>query len=389
MISRDAGSDPLRDGVGQGDRRPIQVLFANNYDMARARAGWLAGTYPGHHLYGTALLGSEFDVVDLPFSADDALAHATRLTRGKLGNIGQQLAAARLRRTGSVVYGVAAQELRSLAILRGARLFSTPVVGIFHTAPSRRMSRGFALRGFDRVIALSRHTQQGLVDGGMLPERVSVLGWGADLAFAGFAPRGPAAADAPVVAAGKTGRDMGTLLEALRATGLPARIYGDRGELERTGPIPAKVTIRPASAKDTSSAPLKYDDSVMVDLRSAALVAIPLSSPDWLTGLTEVVDVLACGRPMILTRAPYFDFDIEEIGCGWWVEPGDVRGWSELLAAALSDRDRLDQMGRAGRAWAERHLNADLFTAGLRRVLLDAVGGGSSTAPPRYEHARG
>ena len=109
MIPRDAGSDPLDDGVGQGDRGPIRVLFANNYDMARARAGWLAGTYPGHHLYGTARLGSEFDIVDLPFSTDDALARATRRTRGKFGNIGQQLAAARLRRPGSVVYGAASR----------------------------------------------------------------------------------------------------------------------------------------------------------------------------------------------------------------------------------------------------------------------------------------
>jgi glycosyltransferase involved in cell wall biosynthesis len=389
MIPRDAGSNPLDEEVRQGARDSIQVLFANNYDMARARAGWQAGTYPGHHLYGTARLGSEFEVVDLPFNTDDSLARATELTRGKLGSIGQQVAAVRLRRAQGVLYGAAAQELRSLAVLRSARLFSTPIVGIFHSAPSRRTSRGFALRGFDRVIALSQHTGRGLVDGGMPPERVTMLGWGADLDFSGFAPMGPAATDAPVVAAGKTGRDMPTLLEAMRATGLPARIYGDRGELERTGPIPANVTIRPVSSNDTTSAPLKYDEAVMADLRSAAVVAIPLSSPDWLTGLTEVVDVLACGRPMILTRAPYFDFDIERIGCGWWVEPGDVRGWSERLTAALADRNRLEQMGRAGRAWAEQYLNADLFTAGLRRVLLDTVGRGPSTAPPRYEHARG
>ena len=389
MIPRDAGSDPLDEGVREGARDPIQVLFANNYDMARARAGWRAGTYPAHHLYGTAQLGSEFDVVDLPFSTDDRLARAMELTRGKLGNIGHQVAAARLRRPGSVVYGAAAQELRSLAVLRAARLFSTPIVGIFHSAPSRRMSRGFALRGFDHVIALSQHTRQGLEHGGIPPERITVLGWGADLAFSGFAPREPAATDAPVVAAGKTGRDMRTLLEALRATGLPARIYGDRGELGHTGPIPADVVVRPVSSNDSSSAPLKYDEAVLADLRSAAVVAIPLLSPDWLTGLTEVVDVLACGRPMILTRAPYFDFDIEQIGCGWWVEPGDVRGWSERLTAALSDRDRLDQMGRAGRAWAEQHLNADLFTAGLRRVLLDTVGRGSSTVPLRSDDARG
>jgi glycosyltransferase involved in cell wall biosynthesis len=369
MTSRDAGSEE----AARGAREPIPVLFANNYDMARARAGWLAGTYPAHHLYGTAQLGGEFEVVDLPFHDGDRLARATELTRRRLGDLGQQLDAARSRRPGRVVYGAAAPELRSLAALRATRLFTTPIVGVFHSAPSSRLHRWSALRGFDRVIALSEQTRRDIVEAGIAPGRVSVLAWGADLDFAGFAPRAPAGALAPVVATGKTGRDMRTLLAALRATGLPAHIYGERGELDRAGPIPAQVTVRPVSSNDGTSAPMSYDAAVTDDLRSAAVVAIPLANTDRLTGLTEIVDVLACGRPMILTRTPHFDFDIEEIGCGWWVEPGDVRGWSERLTAAMADRDRLDRMGRSGRAWAEAHLNARLFTDGLRRVLLEVA----------------
>jgi glycosyltransferase involved in cell wall biosynthesis len=373
MSSRNAGSDPLEESVSDGARDRTRVLFANNYDMARARAGWRAGTYPAHHLYGTAQLGPEFDVVDLPFSSDDRLARATRLTRRKLGDVGQQLAAASSRGPGAVVYGAAAQELRSLIALRAARLFAKPIVAVFHSAPWTGPSRGLALRGVDRAIALCEHTRRGLIESGVAPERITVLGWGADLEFPGFAPRKPAAPDAPVVATGKTERDMRTLLEALRATGLSARVYGDRDALGRACPIPPQVSVRPVSSNDASSAPMKYDDAVMADLRSAAVVAIPLASTDRLSGLTEVVDALACGRPMILTRAPYFDFDIEQIGCGWWVEPGDVRGWSERLTAAMADRERLDRMGRAGRAWAQANLNAELFTAGLRRVLRESL----------------
>ena len=43
------------------------------------------------------------------------------------------------------------------------------------------------------------------------------------------------------------------------------------------------------------------------------MVAIPLKEPHPLFGLTEVVDALACARPLILTRAPYFDFDIAPV----------------------------------------------------------------------------
>ena len=348
------------------------MLFANNYDMARARAGWRAQTYPSHHLFGTAQLGPPFEVIDLPYGGENLLASATRRARGKLGDLGQQFAARRAP-ANAIVYGATAKDLRGLAILRAVGIFRTPIVGVFQPFPTRGWLGRLALRGFDRAIAMSRFTRQQLLAAGMPPERIVVLGWGADLSFPGFAPVAETAPDARVVATGKTGRDMATLLAALRATGLPARIYGEREQLLRTGEIPARVEIRPASdASRPPTSPLSYEHT-LADLRSTAVVAIPLADPRPLHGLTEVIDALACARPMIVTRAPYFDFDIEEIGCGWWVDRGDVHGWSERLSAALADRERLQEMGRAGRAWAAEHLNAQLFEAGVREVLLDVV----------------
>ncbi len=353
-----------------------RVLFANNYDMARARAGWREGIYPSHHLFGTAELGAPFEVLDLPCKGDELLGRLSRGTRGKLGDLGQQLAAIRHMRSGSVVYGAAAHDLLSLAALRGAGLLPAPVVGVFHGVPSPGRFSRRVLSGFDRVIAMCEQTRRELEDGGVAPERITVLAWGADMVFPGFESAGPVMRDAPVVATGKSGRDMRTLLDALAGTDLPARVYGDREQLRRSGELPANVEIVPVVDPNGASAgPLSYDYAIE-DLRSAAVVAIPLADPHPLQGLTEVVDALACGRPMILTRARYFDFDIEEIGCGWWVERGDVSGWRARLEAAMRDRERLDEMGRAGREWAGEHLNAELFADGVRRLLLEVVGRG-------------
>jgi glycosyltransferase involved in cell wall biosynthesis len=350
----------------------VRVLFANNYNMALARAGWRAGSYPSHHLFGTARLGSPFQVVDLPYSSEDLAAAITRRARGRLGDVGQQLAALRMH-AGSIVYGATARDLRGLAALRAAGLFRAPIVGVFQPFPMRGRLARWALRGFDRAIAMSRFTRQQLLAAGMPADRIVVLGWGADLSFPGFAPLAAAAPDARVVATGKTGRDLPTLLAALRDTGLPARLYGDRRQLHKTGRIPTEVEIVPAfDASRPPSSPLTYDHTV-ADLRSAAVVAIPLTDPSPLQGLTEVVDALACARPMIVTRAPYFDFDIEEIGCGWWVDRGDVHGWSERLRTAMSDRERLQEMGRAGHAWAGEHFNAQRFEDGVREVLSDVA----------------
>jgi hypothetical protein len=33
----------------------------------------------------------------------------------------------------------------------------------------------------------------------------------------------------------------------------------------------------------------------------------------------------ALGKPVVMSRSPYFPFDIETVGCGIWVEPAGRR----------------------------------------------------------------
>ena len=341
--------------------------------MHRARAGWRCGVYPAHHLFGTAYLDRPFDVVDIRYRNDDLLAHATRYLQGRVGDLGLQLrAAARIRRR-SVIYTAQAQALAGLALLRRSGLIPVPVVGVFHGVRSAGPLSHAPLAGFDRAIALSRTTRTALIDGGMSPDRISLLSWGPDLEFPGFAPASPPSSDAPMVATGKTGRDLKTLIAALRRTGDAARIYGDRESLAKEGPIPNRVQVVPSVPPEPpSDAPYTYAHTVQ-DLRSAAVIAIPLSDLHPLHGLTELADAIACARPVIATRAPYFDLDIESIGCGWWVQQGDIDGWAAAITEALSDRARLAEMGQAGHRWAAEHWNARLFAVDVQQVLLDVA----------------
>jgi glycosyltransferase involved in cell wall biosynthesis len=353
----------------------IRLLFANNYDMDRARAGWRRGTYPAHHLFGTAYLDAPFDVVDIRYRDDDLPARMTRRLRGSVGDVGLQLrAVARLRRH-SIIYAAQAQELTAVAALRRSGLIRAPVVGVFHGVRSSGRLRRFQLGGFDHAIALSEATCRDLTDADIPRDRVSTLAWGPDLEFPGFASASPPSADARLVSTGKTGRDLETLIAAVRLTGCAARIYADRRALAGDGPMPDRIEIVAALPPDPPpGAPFTYAHTV-ADLRSAAVIAIPLRDLHPLNGLTELADAIACARPVIVTRAPYFDLDVEAIGCGWWVEPGDVDGWAAAITEAFSDRTRLAEMGTAGRRWASEHWNARRFADGLRQVLLGVAQG--------------
>jgi glycosyltransferase involved in cell wall biosynthesis len=353
----------------------IRLLFANNYDMARARAGWRRGTYPAHHLFGTAYLDAPFDVLDIRYRDDDLPARMTRRLRGSAGDIGLQMRAVAHLRRRAIVYAAQAQEVTAVAAFRRAGLIRAPVVGVFHGVGSGGRLNRFPLGGFDHAIALSQMTRRALTDGGIPPDRVSTLAWGPDLEFPGFASSAAPSADARLVSTGKTGRDLETLIAALRLTGQPARIYADRRALAGDSPIPDRVEIvPPVPPRPPTNAPFTYEHT-LADLRSAGVIAIPLKDRHPLHGLTELADAIACARPVIVTRAPYFDLDVEAIGCGWWVDHGDIDGWAAAITEAFSDRTRLAEMGRAGRRWAGEHWNARRFADSLREVLLDVAEG--------------
>jgi glycosyltransferase involved in cell wall biosynthesis len=359
----------------------IRLLFANNYDMDRARAGWRRGTYPAHHLFGTAYLDAPFDVVDIRYRDNDLAARITRRLRGSVGDVGLQLRSVACLRRRSIIYAAQAQEMTAVAALRRSGLIRAPVVAVFHGVRSGGHLNRFPLGGFDHAIVLSQITCRALTDAGIPRERVSTLAWGPDLEFPGFASASAPSADARLVSTGKTGRDVETLIAALGLTGHPARIYTDRRALADESPIPDRVEIvPPVPPKPPPGAPFTYAHTV-ADLRSAAVIAIPLKDMQPLNGLTELADAIACARPVIVTRAPYFDLDVEAIGCGWWVEGGDVDGWAAAITEAFSDRKRLAEMGRIGRRWAAEHWNARRFADDLRTVLLDVAQGPQSTLP--------
>ena len=120
----------------------------------------------------------------------------------------------------------------------------------------------------------------------------------------------------------------------------------------------------------------------MDDLRDAAVVAIPIANTDTVVGLTELNDALALGKPVVMTKNEFIDVDIEAIGCGISVAPGDTEGWRRALDSLMGNPSRRRAMGRAGREFAVREWNYELFCEQLT-LALDRVQGLDSPRPAR------
>jgi glycosyltransferase involved in cell wall biosynthesis len=109
-------------------------------------------------------------------------------------------------------------------------------------------------------------------------------------------------------------------------------------------------------------------------LRSAAVIAIPIADPERLTGLTELNDALALGKPVVMTRTPHLPFDLDATGVGITVGLGDEQGWVSALNT-LADADFRQQMGARARRFADEEFNYEIFSRELTAMCLDLVAG--------------
>jgi hypothetical protein len=337
----------------------MRVDFANNYPMNRARELWREGVYPGQHLWGVDALEAEgVDVHYLPFAAHPGLVSASRRSNFLLGDLSQQRDLWRARRAGGVCYAADQTTLKGLALLRRLRGWRRPITAVIHHPIGSGGSAALALRGVDRAICLSSKVRDELMARfGRSETDTPVLPWGPDLRYAGYVSTG----DDLVVSCGKTNRDTTTLLTALERTGSAAAVYSL---------APTRDT--PGTNVEIVSNPTQFEfAAVLGHLQRASVVAIPLQHTNRLSGLTELNDALALAKPIVMTRTPYIDVDIERIGCGVWVDQGDVQGWERALGELGADPDRRREMGAVGRRFAETSWNSQLFGEGLLRVLAE------------------
>src|SRR6202034_1090827 len=81
----------------------------------------------------------------------------------KIGSPRQQLSLLCERRAGSVAYAADQQSLRGLALMRGRRRFSTPIVTVVHHPLAVTPENRTFVRGIDVALCLNRRVQRQLV----------------------------------------------------------------------------------------------------------------------------------------------------------------------------------------------------------------------------------
>jgi glycosyltransferase involved in cell wall biosynthesis len=347
-----------------------RVLLTHGYAMNDVHRLCAEGRMPRHHLWGAEALAAAGHEVQLGAFGPPSplLRHLTWRTRKRLGDFGQQLGIARRTTSDTVAYVGEAGIVRGLAYLRAAHAWRSPLVAVFHAVPEPSAFERAWVRGVDVALCLSSRHRDILIERfGRDPATTRFVGWGPALDHPGYS----GGEEHYVVSAGKTDRDVLTLTQALRDVGAAARVYAIAGE--PAVDAPGIELVRPVE-DGAAARPVDYT-AVLADMRRASVVAIPLPATDRLLGLTELNDALALGKPVVMTRTPALDLDVERIGCGILVEPGDVEGWRAALSRLLADPDERGAMGRAGRRFAETSWNYEQFSEEVTEAVAAALDG--------------
>jgi glycosyltransferase involved in cell wall biosynthesis len=354
-----------------------RILVLNNYPLDVLLPEVRAGRVPDSLIYGVEQMArAGHDLRFVPFAASSALQRLSRLLWRAfpllpLGDLDQQWSCLKQLNGADLIYAPCQTQTAALGYLRALGWLNTPVVALAHhclnygrlAAPRERFIRAM-LRGVDAFPSLSRMVATEINT--LAPGKSRSLVWGPPRSF--YPP-----ADGPgsgIVAAGRTGRDFVTLGRAASRTSVITRIVCLQGAVQ---PDFSEFSANVQLTVQPNDKFMSYAELIAIYSQARAL-AIPLHvSPQSLAGLTSLTDALGMGKPVIMTRHPLIDLDIEAEGVGFWVEPGDVEGWCERIAFLDGNPSAALEMGRRATQLVASRWNSNVFARDMIGIISDVL----------------
>ena len=87
-------------------------------------------------------------------------------------------------------------------------------------------------------------------------------------------------------------------------------------------------------------------------------------------GMTSLQDVVALGKPTVITENPCINIDAAKEGFGITVGKGDVQGWINAVELIANDKGAHLRMSNQARRVYKEKFNAELFGEKLEKAVL-------------------
>lgn len=333
----------------EGEKK--RVYFYHTQDTMRIVREWKERKFPAHFLYGALQLeqyGFEViwhDQIHIYKRVQDTLKATWKILT--------------CRQQYDVLYATHTRGIEPIILLHAIGLYRKRIV-VWHHQPivkaknclRESLARIF-YHGMDHMIFFSEKLMHDSLQSQKAdPARMSMVHWGADLAFYdSLKPDGTQ--PCLFISTGKELRDYKTLTEAFNHTGQPLTLYTAKEQREAFKNLEVKDNID----LHFGTRLMPYELSLLV--AQSQCVCICCQTSNYTVGLTTVVEAMALGIPILCTRNPQMPMDLEAEGCGIYMEPYDTAGWERAIQYIISHPEEAKEMGRKGRLLAEKYYNVE------------------------------
>jgi glycosyltransferase involved in cell wall biosynthesis len=352
------------------------VHYVNTYIESLLDRCWRREGVSRAHLWGAdALANAGFNVQPIRSLSPHPILRLARwlthISGGRTGDLAADLLVLRHARSGDIIYVAGGQLLLTPLAIRSGILRAQLVAWIYKPSASfswksfRDLAATKTVRsGYAGWLALTPHVESWLRKEHPAA-RIRRVVWSADTEY-----YPPASEPGGYFAAtGVTQRDYSVLLAATGQVKFPFIILGPA---ELQGQAPANVSWR--SRKPGEPHGTIDDDELRRLYQGARAVLIPLKpDPDDASGFTNLLEAIACGRPVVMTRTGALDLTPAALGIGYDAAPGDTTGWINALQKLAGDpdlakcfSDRAIELGRA-------YFNLPRFEKDLVGYFMDLV----------------
>lgn len=330
------------------------ILLLNNYSMTDA----IRGVAPGHHLFGCRNLPQGWSYRVAPQMMHTRLARLplSRMLTGimwaTIGDPLQALWALKSARSGSVVWAATQAVAPGLGLLRRWKILRVPLVVLVHNTAHRPYTR-FWLKGADSVIVFSAAIRETLILQGVDEFKITVAEWGPDTSWNGYDQDAGVNPMFDFVATGKTYRDFSGLEAAALMGRLDGLIMSGGSMTEFSNGMKRTITDRPRLS----------NSEVMSKVASSRTVVIPVADPKHpkgLTGITELADAVAIGRPVVMTKNDSLPVSLEAESIGVCIRPS-ASPEEILQAIRLASRIPSQQVKALALKWNEERFSKTLL----------------------------
>jgi glycosyltransferase involved in cell wall biosynthesis len=192
-------------------------------------------------------------------------------------------------------------------------------------------------------------------------EKLCLIPFHADTRF--YQPMPDVVVERRLSSAGLEFRDYPTLIEAVRGLDVDVRLaaaspWSKRRNETTDQALPPNVRAR------------AYDYNELRELYATSqLVVVPLYDNDFQAGVTTMLEAMAMGKAVIVTRTTGQRDVIQDGINGIYVPPGDPRALRDAIVGLLASPDRAAQLGANARRTIESEMSLDLWAERISKVV--------------------